>query len=322
MKSLLYPAVALMNRLSFGMKFSLISVLFLVPMLVTNFYLVRDSYREFQGTQVELQSLDLLGSSLMNLLILAVLDSAGLSSRRAFGSDSRHHSLAALMTILLTAWVGLAAASGGGKEVFGAGLFSWSLLILYAMGLRVIWREQDGGEASAELKRPGPRLAKELAWPVAGYAAAALVILFAAPRLAAAADRLAVLSGLGQTFVGTTLLALATSLPELVATVTAFRIGAPDLALGNIFGSNAFNMVLFLPLDLAMPGPFFGAVRPVHALTAFAVIAASTLAVIGQILKPRDRRWYLEPSPELIALMIAGLLWLLYHSRDGIGPAS
>jgi methyl-accepting chemotaxis protein len=63
-KSLLYPAVALMNRLSFGMKFSLISVLFLVPMLVTNFYLVRDSYREFQGTRVELQSLDLLGSSL------------------------------------------------------------------------------------------------------------------------------------------------------------------------------------------------------------------------------------------------------------------
>ncbi|MEL1090201.1 methyl-accepting chemotaxis protein [Pseudomonas sp. OB66] len=64
MKSLLYPAVSLMNRLSFGMKFSLISVLFLVPMLVTNFYLVRDSYREFQGTRVELQSLDLLSSSL------------------------------------------------------------------------------------------------------------------------------------------------------------------------------------------------------------------------------------------------------------------
>ena len=64
MKSLLYPAVSLMNRLSFGMKFSLISVLFLVPMLVTNFYLVRDSYGEFRGTQVELHSLDLLGSGL------------------------------------------------------------------------------------------------------------------------------------------------------------------------------------------------------------------------------------------------------------------
>ncbi len=65
MKRLLYPAVALMNRLSFGMKFSLISVLFLLPMLATNFFLVRDSWREFQGTRIELQSLDLLGSSLI-----------------------------------------------------------------------------------------------------------------------------------------------------------------------------------------------------------------------------------------------------------------
>ena len=64
MKSVLYPAVALMNRLSFGMKFSLISVMFFLPMSVTNFYLVRDSWREFQGTRVELQSLDLLVSSM------------------------------------------------------------------------------------------------------------------------------------------------------------------------------------------------------------------------------------------------------------------
>lgn len=264
---------------------------------------------------------DLLGSSLMNLLILAVLDSAGLSPRRAFGSDSRHHATAALLTIFLTAWIGLAAASGGGGEVLGAGPFSWGVLALYALGLRIIWLEQDHAEAAAELKKPNARLARDLIRPVAGYAASALAILLAAPRLAAAADRLAVLSGLGQTFIGTTALALATSLPELVSTVVAFRIGAPDLALGNIFGSNAFNMILFLPLDLALPGSFFAAVRPVHALTAFAVIAATTLAVMGQVLKPRERRWYLEPSPELIALLIAGLLWLLYRSRDGLGSA-
>ena len=47
MKSLLYTAVALMSCLSFGMKFSLISLLFLLPMLATNYYLVRDSWREY-----------------------------------------------------------------------------------------------------------------------------------------------------------------------------------------------------------------------------------------------------------------------------------
>ncbi|KRP59878.1 methyl-accepting chemotaxis protein [Pseudomonas orientalis] len=65
MKRLLYPAVALMNRLSFGLKFSLISVLFLLPMLATNYFLVRDAWAEFQGTRIELQSLDLLGNSLV-----------------------------------------------------------------------------------------------------------------------------------------------------------------------------------------------------------------------------------------------------------------
>ncbi len=64
MKTVLYPAIALMNRLSFGMKFSLISVLFFLPMLVTNFYLVRDSYRQFVSTRAALESLDLLGDAL------------------------------------------------------------------------------------------------------------------------------------------------------------------------------------------------------------------------------------------------------------------
>ncbi len=64
MKTVLYPAIALMNRLSFGMKFSLISVLFFLPMLITNFFIVRDSYAEFVATRIELQSLDLLRSAL------------------------------------------------------------------------------------------------------------------------------------------------------------------------------------------------------------------------------------------------------------------
>src|SRR5690606_9196525 len=64
MKGLLGPAVSLMNRLSFGKKFGLISVLFFVPMLLTNFYLVRDSYRDFVAIRGELQSLALMSTAL------------------------------------------------------------------------------------------------------------------------------------------------------------------------------------------------------------------------------------------------------------------
>jgi methyl-accepting chemotaxis protein len=63
-KTLLYPAIALMNRLNFGMKFSLISVLFFLPMGVTNYALVRDSYQQYLRTSTELGSLELLSQSL------------------------------------------------------------------------------------------------------------------------------------------------------------------------------------------------------------------------------------------------------------------
>ncbi|MDB6049600.1 MAG: methyl-accepting chemotaxis protein [Pseudomonas sp.] len=64
MKTLMYPAIALMNRLSFAMKFGLMSMLFFLPMLGTNVYLVSDSYHQYMATQIELKSLDLLGTSL------------------------------------------------------------------------------------------------------------------------------------------------------------------------------------------------------------------------------------------------------------------
>jgi methyl-accepting chemotaxis protein len=63
-KTLLYPAISLMNRMSFGLKFSLISVLFFLPMLATNYYLIRDAYTQFAGTRTELSGLELLKETL------------------------------------------------------------------------------------------------------------------------------------------------------------------------------------------------------------------------------------------------------------------
>lgn len=57
MNILLYPAIYLMNRLSFMVKFSLVSLLFIVPLLVTNGYLVRDSLGQIRQTETELQGL-------------------------------------------------------------------------------------------------------------------------------------------------------------------------------------------------------------------------------------------------------------------------
>ncbi|ORL54795.1 hypothetical protein B7H20_29305 [Pseudomonas aeruginosa] len=64
MNNLMHPAIAMMNRLSFGMKFSLISVLFFLPMLVTNYYLVEESYDTFIDTRNELNGLDVLSAGI------------------------------------------------------------------------------------------------------------------------------------------------------------------------------------------------------------------------------------------------------------------
>ncbi|WP_028240179.1 methyl-accepting chemotaxis protein [Stutzerimonas azotifigens] len=95
MNSLLYPAIGLMNRLSFGMKFSLISVLFFIPMLATNFYLVRGSYAQYVGTRIEQESLGVLGEALQLRRALeqwndlAQLDALIGQSGNAQGLDAR-----------------------------------------------------------------------------------------------------------------------------------------------------------------------------------------------------------------------------------------
>ena len=100
------------------------------------------------------------------------------------------------------------------------------------------------------------------------------MIIFAAPRFAHAANEVARVTGLGGTFVGTTLVALSTSLPELVASITAIRMKAFDLAVANLFGSNALNMAMFIALDLANgTGPIFTAVSTSHALSALIAMA-------------------------------------------------
>jgi len=145
------------------------------------------------------------------------------------------------------------------------------------------------------------------------FVAAAVALLVAGPRLAATADRLAEATGLGRTFVGTTLVAVTTSLPELVASIAAVRMGAFDLAIGNTFGSNAFNMVLFVPLDACHEGPLFVAVSPAHAVTAVAVIVATAVAVLGQLYHEERRIPIFEPDAVLVLLVVLGALLMVYR---------
>lgn len=264
---------------------------------------------------------DLLGSSLMNLFILALLDLTRHSRGKMLSRLAAAHAMSGLFSIGLTALAGLGLLTAGRFPhaiLLSVHASVWLLALSYVLGVRLVFLDQRIATRAAAEAQPAEEAVKSqhasLRTALAGFAAAAGVILIAGPFLAATAGRIAELSGLGSTFVGTTLVALCTSLPELSASLSAIRNGSIDLAVGNVFGSNAFNMALFLPLDAMFPGSIFAAASGAHTISAFAVIVASCVVVIGQLYHEERRTRFLEPDALTVLLIIVAALALIYYA--------
>jgi len=264
---------------------------------------------------------DLMGSSLFNLLILALLDLSHRAHGHMLSRMAAAHALSGTVSIAL---MGLAAifilVGNRMPELVWAGLGPGGLAIAiaYLFSVRLVFCDQQ--IASRQLEAQGkeiPSPAEGITLPRAalGFVVAAAVIVLAGPFMAEAAGQLAELSGLGGTFVGSTLVAFSTSLPELVATLTAVRMGAFDLAVGNIYGSNAFNMVLLLPLDLASPGSLLALASETHAITCLCAMLATAVAVMGQLYQVEKRLRFIEPDALLVILIVLSSLGLIFVLR-------
>jgi cation:H+ antiporter len=264
---------------------------------------------------------DLMGSSLFNLLILAFLDLSRKSRGRMFSRAVVAHALSATASILLAALAATAillAPKLSGAALGSVGMGTIAIVVAYAFCIRLIFYDQRVSAqhteaAGQDVLVPAGRL--KLWQASLGFAVAAAAIVATGPFLAEAADELAELSGLGGTFVGTTLVALCTSLPELVASFTAVRMGAFDLAVGNIFGSNAFNMVLLFPLDLVHASPVLASVSQNHAVTALATVVVTSVAIMGQLYQVEKRIRFLEPDAVLVIVLVIAALVALYYLR-------
>ena len=134
------------------------------------------------------------------------------------------------------------------------------------------------------------------------FAACALAIALAGPLLVDAVEGVAEETGLGRLWLGTVLLAGATSLPELVSVVTAARIDEPDIAVGTVLGSNLFNMTIFGAVLVLFPL----AVRSNRggALTGALAITMAAAALVFLLLEgPAVGRFGLG------ALLLGGCTW-------------
>lgn len=146
------------------------------------------------------------------------------------------------------------------------------------------------------------------------FAAMAAVIAVAAPFLASSVKDIAERSGIDATFIGSSLLAATTSLPELVASLAAVRLGAFDLAVGNLFGSNAFNMYILFFTDVAYrPAPLLSVVSPTHVYTAFLSILLMNIGIMGIIYRAEKRFLFIEPDSTLMIVTYGLGLWMLLH---------
>ena len=264
----------------------------------------------------------LLGSCCFNLSILALLDI--LHSRTPVLSvASPRHVITAGWGALLIA---IAAASiiAGGRFSFLAsgwvGIPSIVILILYLLGMWWIFRRERGQRLHAA-PTTSPQYDKFTTRTVCiRFALAAAAVIAAGIWLSFIGDEISETTGWSATFVGSLFLAITTSMPELVVTMAALRLGAIDMAVADILGSNMFNIAIIVPVDLSYTqGAILSLVSTSHLITAAVAVMMSLVVIVG--LRVRQRRkifriasWY---TPILIVLYICGA-YALFNSGIGL----
>lgn len=235
---------------------------------------------------------DVLGSTVFNLAILVMLD--GLYKRETLYSRAgQGHILSASLGSILIAFAGfsLLLDQAGMSPKFGhVGFYSPFIVLVYLVAMRAVYSYEHRTlaqytEVSAERY---PDLTLRSA--VKGYALAAGAVVLAGTWLPFIANDLAELMGWGKSFVGTLLVAGATSSPEVAVTISALRIGALDMAIANLLGSNLFD-ILILAIDdfFYSKGSLLANVDASHALTAFTAVMMSSLVAVGLTFRPQGR---------------------------------
>ncbi len=259
-----------------------------------------------------------LGSSLVNLLILALVDLVSRRPGRLLTRSSAAHALSATVGALLTGLILLGILLDFPGTFLRSGPSSWGVITVYALCARLIFLDQREAAKHAAGELPALPVAEDerkrpsLLLSTIGFVACTAAIFFVAPALATKADEIATVTGLGRTFIGTLLVAAVTSLPEAVSTIAAVRLGAVDMAIANIFGSNAFNMVIFATLDFATTDSLLHSVSGTHAITATCVLITTSVGLLSILYNAEKRWWVFEPDSALIALMVLGSLYLVF----------
>lgn len=234
-----------------------------------------------------------LGACVVNLLFLAVVDALQ-RQQPMYREASATHLLSAGFGVVMLGFVALSLLTGTrALAVLHVGIYSPLLLALYLLALKSVHGHERRAMAAAvadpaSARMPAAPEQTRRDWRRFGLAA--LVVLAAGSWLPNVADALAQALGISQSFVGTVLMAIVTTLPEMAVTLGALRLGALDMAIGNLLGSNLFNvMVLAVDDAFYVRGPLLADADAVHAGTAVTALVMTGLIIIGLVMRPQGR---------------------------------
>jgi cation:H+ antiporter len=263
--------------------------------------------------QADLAVGDILGSCAFNLGILSLMDVFVGKDHTLLNRASQSHVLAASFGIILIGMAGLGLFLDIDIAVTPwVGLISISFAAIYFLSMRTIFLYQQANPGvEDESGHQSPFTLKQV---VIRYAGMALIIIAAALALPYFAEQIAEYSGLGKSFVGTLFLAASTSLPEIAVSIAAVRMGSVNMAVGNLLGSNIFNIfILFLDDVFYTKGNLLQDASSSNLVSVFFTILMTATVIIGLSFPNRIKRWIMAWDTLVIFLLYLLNMILLYH---------
>lgn len=233
---------------------------------------------------------NIVGSNILNILIILGV-TALIATLKVADSTVRYEIPFMIVVTFVLLWLGYT----GGQVTRLEGIILWVLFLLYLRYLYMMAKKGKEEEREAEQLSTAK---------IIGLILAGVVMIVAGSNFAVeGASNLAKALGISQRFIGLTIVALGTSLPELVTSVSAARKHNADIAIGNIVGSNIFN-ILFIVGTTAL-------ITPVTFASGFVVdtLIAAAVGILLFVCVARTKELRKKAG---IVMLLAYILYFLY----------
>lgn len=253
---------------------------------------------------------NVIGSCAFNILIISLMDVVFPKRPPVTYTAQSGHVIAAAFGVILLCIVSFAIMQPG---IFGqvAWIGGDSLIFIgiYFFAIRAVYNyEKKAKKLSPEKEEELKEVKYSKIYIISRYLFFALIVVIAALFLPYYGEDVAAYAGINEGVFGTVFLAFSTSLPEIVISLMAIRHGSVDMAVGNVLGSNVFNIFVLALNDIVYTkGPIMESVTPALMVPSVGTIFITTVGIIGLMYKSR---WKVLMAIDTFVILIVYLLMM------------